>query len=245
MLDLDLDKAINAGTKDAIAFDMRGYCRYENKNFDAAIKDFDEAVTKDPKLALAFYHRGDARFSVNNLAGAVQDYSQAITLGLTDPVLYNNRGKAYFKQENYPSAISDFSNAITKRPDYSKAYENRGNAYYATKKYEEAIRDFREVEKLTEKPDPELYRMLGNCILRLEKYPPARDYYDKLIAAGIKDKEVFFKRGMMQLEEEEYQAALSDFDNAQKAGENSVSVVPQQRTCIPRVRRHEVGRHRT
>jgi tetratricopeptide (TPR) repeat protein len=90
-------------------------------------------------------------------------------------------------------AISDFSNAITKRQDYSKAYENRGSAYYATKKYEEAIRDFREVEKLTPKPDPELYRMLGNAYYALEKYPPARDYYDKLIAAGIKDKEVFFK----------------------------------------------------
>ena len=51
----DLDKAINSGTKDAIAFDMRGYCRYESKNFDEAIKDFDEAIAMDPKLARLFF----------------------------------------------------------------------------------------------------------------------------------------------------------------------------------------------
>jgi tetratricopeptide (TPR) repeat protein len=96
---LDLDKAINTGTKDAIAFDMRGYCRYENKTFDEAIKDFDEAVTKDPKLAQAFYHRGDAKFSVNNWRAQSRITRKQLTLGLTDPVLYNNRGKAYLKQE--------------------------------------------------------------------------------------------------------------------------------------------------
>jgi uncharacterized protein HemY len=38
------------------------------------------------------------------------------------------------------------------------------------------LETFREVEKLTEKPEPDLYRMLGKFILQLEKFPPARDY---------------------------------------------------------------------
>ena len=41
-----------------------------------------------------------------------------------------------------------------------------------------------------------------------------------LSTAGIKDKEVFFKRGLMRLEEEDYVGALSDFENAEKLEKN-------------------------
>ncbi len=75
---------------------------------------------------------------------------------------------------------------------------------------------------MTEKPEPELYKYLGDGYCNVKKFVPARDYYDKLIDAGVKDKDVFYKRGLMQLEANEYAAALSDFDNAQKAGENTV-----------------------
>ncbi len=125
---------------------------------------------------------------------------------------------------DYPAAIADYTEAVSKKPDYVKAFENRGQAYYATKKFEEASKDFREVEKLTEKPSPELFRLLGDTYYSMKKFVVAREYYDKVIAAGVKDKDVYFKRGMMQLEEEEFQGALTDFDNAKAAGENTVAL---------------------
>src|SRR6185295_1580681 len=96
-----------------------------------------------------------------------------ITLGVKSPVLYNNRGKAYLTQENFPAAIKDLGMAISLDPKYTRAYDNRGHAYFKTNKFEEAAEDFRMVEKLTEKPEMDLYVMLAECYYNMKKYNAA------------------------------------------------------------------------
>src|SRR5690606_531002 len=137
---------------------------------------------------------------------------KAIELGLKDPVVYNNRGKANYDLGNHKESIPDFSEAIKRDQNYVIAYENRGNAFFKTENYVGASKDLRMVEKLLEKPEPDLYHTLADSYYNMGQYAAAQSYYDKLIEAGVKDKTVFYRRGSMRLENEDYRGAIEDLE---------------------------------
>jgi tetratricopeptide (TPR) repeat protein len=126
-------------------------------------------------------------------------------LGVKDPVLYNNRGKAYLEQESYNEAIADFSQAIRLNAQYAKAFENRGLAYFKMEKYAEAAKDLRTAEKLIEKPEASLYKLLADSYFNAKNYVVSLEYFDKLIKAGFNDKEVYYRRGRVLMETESYE----------------------------------------
>src|SRR5690606_31514417 len=117
------------------------------------------------------------------LSGAIQDYDQAQALGYRDARLYNNRGKAWHRLEDAQKAIADYNEALRINPEYTKAYENRGDVQRQAGKYEAAIKDYRMVENLTEAPDADLLRRLGDTYFDGKMFVQAHDYFDRLVAS--------------------------------------------------------------
>jgi tetratricopeptide (TPR) repeat protein len=84
------------------------------------------------------------------------------------------------------------------------------------------------LEKLTEKPDGNFYQKLGEAYFEMKNYTLAQGYLEKAIAGGNRSKEVLFKKGKSLLEQQEFQLSVRDFDEALKAGENTIALFQER-----------------
>lgn len=106
---------------------QRGNARYNNNDYNGAIKDYDEAIAIDSGYELAFYNRGLSWFVKKEYDKAIEDYNKAIKL-YPNYEFYLNRGYAWKAKEEYTEAINDYTKAIEIKPDFENAYYSRGLA---------------------------------------------------------------------------------------------------------------------
>ncbi len=69
----------NAGHEEAYAF--RGVCKYFEKQFSEAIKDFDLALILVPGYAEVYFYRGLSYLELENNKKACDDFTEAYNLG--------------------------------------------------------------------------------------------------------------------------------------------------------------------
>ncbi|MFM8833043.1 MAG: tetratricopeptide repeat protein, partial [Cytophagales bacterium] len=86
----------------------------------------------------------------------------------------------------------------------------------------------RQLENLTEKPTPDFFQRVGETYFEIKNYPLAQEYLDRAITGGNREQGVLFKRGKSLAEQMEYQLAVRDFDEALKAGENTVALFKER-----------------
>ena len=104
-----LDKAIEIGYDEAVAFSYRGMClRALNYDIDA-IEDFNKCIEKNPLIASYFYDRAMTKRFIYDYQGSLKDFKKAIELSKLD-----NDDTKYWN--NY-AKVSGFESA-TKRYEY-------------------------------------------------------------------------------------------------------------------------------
>jgi len=64
----------------AIAYNTRGFARYQSGDKQGAIDDFNHALQIDPNLAEAYNNRGSARNDLGDKQGAIADFQKAANL---------------------------------------------------------------------------------------------------------------------------------------------------------------------
>jgi len=106
---------------------LRGMAYRDQRNIDAAIKDFSVSIQMRPSHD-AYLHRGEMYFEKGAYTIAEQDFSEAIAINPSIDA-YTMRGLTYLVLGDLEQAILDGSTIISLAPNTSESYNIRMEAY--------------------------------------------------------------------------------------------------------------------
>ena len=137
---MDLTKAIEVDPNNSLAYRLRGYYKYRNKNHDGAILDLSIAIELNPKDLFALEYRGlayrdnegqDGTIYIDwDFTNAIKDFTKLIELDPNNSEWYFNRAVCYNLSygSGYKSlTLKDLNMAITLNPNYGRAYAYRAS----------------------------------------------------------------------------------------------------------------------
>ena len=104
-------KQIQANSRNAFAYLMRGVARFENDDLEKAAVDLDAAVRLEPKNVSALIARAQLWQWRNQLDRAVADASQAIDLDASNSYAYVERGIFEYDLKKHDKALQDLEKA--------------------------------------------------------------------------------------------------------------------------------------
>jgi tetratricopeptide (TPR) repeat protein len=219
----DYDRAIRLNPKYADAYNNRGNLRYLYlKNPKGAMSDYNKAIALRPS-STAYLNRGNLKVDQNDIRGAIADYDRAIVLDDSDYLAYNNRG--YLKDaklNDVPGAMTDYNRAISLAPRSVLAYNNRGNLqYHKLGNAEAAISDFNQAIVLEPKNAPAYYNR-GDLYYFSGERPTAVQDFAMVAQLNPNGWLGLIAQGVVALEEEQGQVALTKFNQAAKMGADPI-----------------------
>ena len=160
-------------------FNESGLKKYNNGQYEEAIKDFDIAINTNQNNYEFYYNRANAKYKLFRYSEAIQDCDKSISINSKFDRSYNSRGRAKYKLELYSEAINDFSQAILLNPNNDNYYLNRAYAESIIGEFEESVKDFDKALELNPNNSNSLLyrgfskRMSGNCEEAIKDYEKA------------------------------------------------------------------------
>jgi tetratricopeptide (TPR) repeat protein len=206
---IDSESATPADRAKALGF--RGVAYANNRNTDAAVRDYEESLRLDGDSASGHHFRGNKFLIEKNSAGALAEFNEAVQLDPADVFTLNNRGRIYLEQKDYDHAIADFDAAIRLDAGWALPYYGRGSAYYATKDYDRAILDFGATIRLNPK-FVYAYTARGAAYRTRGDYADAIADYDQAIQLDPNASIAFYNRGTTYFLRRDYDHAAADYD---------------------------------
>ena len=229
--DKKYDEEYKNKLKDEITKDLKN--AYELSNYEAKksikyykvfgteddiIKNLSNAQLSFPKSkddnVLIYIKTAD---NVSSYFEKIENYNEALSLDSNYYEAYNLRGFAKYNLGFYDDALIDFDKAIEINKNYADAYYNKGKVYLSKKKYNEAIEYFTKSKELYKMNDDkhELNRIKPDHYIAWCYYYLGEDI-DKIFNENIKSNneglsEVYYNRGKLRYELEEYEKAIEDF----------------------------------
>ena len=175
----------------------KGVTKYEAHDFEGAIIELNKAIEMNPESANAYMARGAARASMKNIHAAIDDFSKAIEISPEHCELYKNRGRAYMQLA---------TNEVSKRNEHIK------NAVEDLNKAITIIPD-----------DPMVWYFRGFAKARCKDYSQYQAIDDLSEAIALKPDyaDAMLERATCLLQEQNFDAALKDFNNAFEIKEGS------------------------
>ena len=132
---MDLTKAIEVDPNYSLAYSLRGYYKYRNKNYYEAIMDLSIAIELEPKELMSYEYRGLAYRDKKDwdLTNAIKDFTKLIELDPNNSEWYFYRAVCYnlsspltsFNKSWLSLSLKDLDRAIILNPRYGRAYVYR------------------------------------------------------------------------------------------------------------------------
>ncbi len=168
----------------AYAAFYKGFIRWKEGNFDAAIKAYSKSIDLNPHFIPAYSNRAAAYGRKGDHDLAIQDHNKVIELNPHFAISYANRAATYIWKDNLDHSIQDCNKAIELDPHLAISYDNRGVAYSRKGQNHLAIKDFNRAIGL----DPRYARAYynrGESRLYLEDWDQARSDLYKAQSLGV------------------------------------------------------------
>ncbi|MDF5710166.1 MAG: tetratricopeptide repeat protein [Nostoc sp. S4] len=192
---------------------QEGVNKYDEGNYEGAVKDFNQLIELEPQNALAYNKRGDAYYRLGDYEQAQADSSQAILLNPQDANPYYDRGFALYELAKYKEALADYTQAIKLNSQNAYAYYGRGLARVQLKDRKGALGDFSKAIAI--KPEyTDAYLQRGILRRRLELRQAAIQDFDAIIKINPSDARAYYQRGLTQVINKQKYAALQDYSDA-------------------------------
>ncbi|RCJ36853.1 hypothetical protein A6769_15280 [Nostoc punctiforme NIES-2108] len=144
----------------------QGVNKYQEGNYQDAIKQFDIALEKAPNIADAYRYRGKVKAESGYTDDAIYDYNYLLLIQPKNYEIYDERGNIYYNLENYEKALDDYNQSLHINPNFSLAYYHRGLTYLKLKNQQKAFEDLcRATELFDKEKDVDNYEE-AQCILK-------------------------------------------------------------------------------
>lgn len=183
--DESYSKFIEIEPTNVIGYVLRGWAKYYQNNYNAALADFNTQIKLEP-TAEAYYNRGSAKSGLNNHNAAIIDYQKAIEINPKFSMAYNNIAFSRYLQKNFTQALKDVNKAIELDKMNHVAYGTKAEIYFELSEYENVIENCNISINL--KPDynyPYLYRGRARYNTK-NKYGACEDW-EKALELGLSE----------------------------------------------------------
>jgi tetratricopeptide (TPR) repeat protein len=131
---------------------------------------------------------GSSKANRGDYEEAIADYNAALQIDLKNLDAYLQRGNAHLKQQEYPAAIKDFKQVLSLSRNNTLAYALLAFSYYAQGNTREALANYNQA-------------LEGNS-RELKQNPYSKDAW------------LYFNRGTVRSDLEDYQGAIKDYTQA-------------------------------
>jgi tetratricopeptide (TPR) repeat protein len=121
---------------------LRGYFKYNAKDYKSALLDYDQSILLDKDNFKAFFSRGMLKDKLSDFYGAIIDYTKCIALNGESSKAYFNRGFSKSNVSDIKGAIEDYSKCIKLNSEHKAAFLNRGILKKDQNLFEEALSDY-------------------------------------------------------------------------------------------------------
>lgn len=199
------------------------YCTKAEKARDA--RSYDQAIEFYTRClaggGLLTGNGGHPDYNKGESVKGVAELRRAVRLKPKYAEAFNGRGSVYLDKHDYDHAIADFDRAIQLKSDYAEAFANRGRTYRDLGDSDRAIAEFDRAIEL----DPVALDAIFSRAIAYEgkgDNDRANADYDRIIAYATQalqqwapnDPIVFLARGLAYDRKDDYENAISDFNQA-------------------------------
>jgi tetratricopeptide (TPR) repeat protein len=133
-------------------YSNRGHLHFQNKDYQAAEKDFVTALELNHENDDYLFNAALAKLKTGNLNDSELLFNELIDRNPQHAGAYFNLGNIHFTRKAFDSACSYYTIAIQLQPNLPSYLFNRALALYENEKYDEACEDMR----LANRIDPEI-----------------------------------------------------------------------------------------
>lgn len=244
-----IDKAIDKDTLNKFqAFNLRGICNYNLKNFQDALKDLNLSLelintkisqSNNPDLVKdinslksnTYFNRALVYQELNQLDSALNDYSYVISNDKDNKFSYFNKGFIYYQKSMNDSALFYFSEVLRADPNDLDALYNRANIYYESGDCKLSEIDYFKLIK-NKKEDEFIYLNLGNCYFKSSDFAKSIEYYSKSISKNKNMISAYYNRAQSFKSIKNYKFALVDLKFVLNNLEKDVNFVNKKESII-------------
>jgi len=191
----------------------RGKCYLELKQVESAIKDLSKAVNISPNDAELHLILASAYRLVNNDEGCLREISAALKLKGDNASIFLERANLYLKNGDRNAAFKDINRALEINPEFLPALKTRAAYFQQDLKWKDALKDLELIQKL-DPENVELYYPLALCLDNLSRTAEALQAYNQYTKSSGKRPEAWYRKGELELINNDTIAALECFSNA-------------------------------
>jgi predicted O-linked N-acetylglucosamine transferase (SPINDLY family) len=137
-----IDKSIEAGSKNPIAYNNRGNVLKELGRHTEALSSYEKALALAPNYEEAYSNKGNVLQDLKRYQDAVMSYDAAISLAPNYAEAYNNKGNALQKLGQIEASLACYEQALSIKPEYAEAWFNQGNAFHNLRLKKEAVESY-------------------------------------------------------------------------------------------------------
>ena len=174
----------------------------------------------------AYFNMADARFNDDDLSGALIEVNRSIALNPYNSNSYNLRGLIEYQKGNINDSLKDYTRAITLNPNNKFFYINRINILKDKNLNNQLSKDY---DKILELDSNLNYILLERGIhnLKLRKYQQALSDINRYIISSKNNSTAYRNRGILYLNQGDFDLACSDFEKSIKLGDDKTSKLLQ------------------
>ena len=174
----------------------------------------------------AYFNMSEARFNNDDLNGALVEINRSINLNPYNANAYNLRGLIEYQIGNIDEALINFTKAITLNPNNKLFYINRTKIL---KDKNLNIKLSNDYDKILELDSNLNYILLERGILNIKllKYKQALSDLSRYLASAKNDLLAYRNRGILHLNQGNFELACLDFDKSLKLGDDKTSKLLQ------------------
>jgi tetratricopeptide (TPR) repeat protein len=214
--------AINANSKNAVAFNSRGSENFDNGNVQQAMADYESALEIYPYYSGSLFNKGVVYHSAKDEIKAEYYYSQALKYDVLNPeitslrfsILYNLAGEKIILKK-YDEAIVLLKRALNETTPKSELFNNLGYAYFSMAKKDSAIDAYSKAIELA--PNSALYYTnRGGTKYYFKDFAGALSDYTRALELDHNSALSWFNTGNTKRELNDFKGAVSDLSMALK-----------------------------
>ncbi len=176
---------------------------------------FSEAIRLDPHFSEAYAWRGLARVRSDDFSGAIEDGNVARSLNKQSALANAVIGYAQTFLRNYPEAVAMLKEAIALDPTYLGAYDYLLRIRIYLKEWDAALNESTQAIEAGLR-DASIYVSRAETLLSLRRIEDGIRDCSEALNLNESSWRAYYIRGLLLGRQENYEAALSDFNFAQQ-----------------------------